>query len=100
MPTYAVVELSEVGSSAVTATVCSQLCTEDVYHTLATGIWRTCAGLGFGVYRAHLTVPLKAIITSVIAVALTGDCMTGHLFGGPAHIVTPALGLLCADWMQ
>ena len=54
MPAYAVIKLSKVGSSAFTATVCPQLCTEDVNHAFSTGLRGPGTSHGFGVHWANL----------------------------------------------
>ncbi len=56
MPPYAVVQLSKVGSSAVTATSSSQLGSKYVDHSPSASIRRTRASLGIRVHRAHLQV--------------------------------------------
>ena len=87
-------------SSAFTATVCPQLCAENVDHAFTTGLWGPGTSHGFGVHRAHLVIPFQTVITFRITTAGTGYVMTGHLFAGPAHdVVGPTLRLLCADWV-
>ena len=104
MPSYAVIKLSKIGSSAFTATVGPQLCAEDADHALATGIGGPGAGHGLGVHRANLVVMLQAGLTFGVVVADAGDVLAGHLLIiGPApHVEGPAhaLGLLCADRMK
>ena len=78
MPTYTVIQLSEIGSSAFTATICPQLCSEDVYHTPAAGLWRPRAGHGFSVHRAGLIVFFESFSTLGIVVANTGDGVAGR----------------------
>ena len=101
MISYAVIKLSKIGSSAFTATVGPQLRAEDVDHALATGVRRPGAGHGFGVHRADLIVALQAGLTLGVVVADACDVLAGDLLvGGPAHVVGPALGFLCADRMK
>lgn len=100
MPANAVVKLSEIGSSAFTATVGPQLRAKDIDHALATGLWRPGTGCGLGVHRAHLIVSLQSSVAFIIAAASPGDVMAGHLFVGPrAHVEgsSSRFGLLCAD---
>ncbi len=54
MPPDAIVQLSEVGSSAVTATSGSQLSSKDVDHAAPTSVRWTGARFRVRVHRAHL----------------------------------------------
>ena len=47
--------------------------------------------------ESYLIIPFQTVVTFRIVAAGMGNVMTGHLFAGPAHVIGPTFGLLCAD---